>query len=60
MLIPKALTIDVPSAPAAFRGRVWEVMSRGRGPQGGLPPPEGIVILTAEVVPKLCPTQAHS
>src|SRR4029453_11513260 len=42
MLIPKALTIAVPSAPEAFRGRVWEVMSRGRGPQRGLPPPDGI------------------
>ena len=32
----------VPSAPAAFRVRVWEVMSRGRGPRGGRAVPEGV------------------
>jgi ABC-type antimicrobial peptide transport system permease subunit len=26
----------------AFRVRVWEVMSRGRGPRGECPPPEGV------------------
>jgi hypothetical protein len=31
----------VASAPAAFRVRVWAVMSRGRGPRG-CPPPEGV------------------
>ena len=29
------------SAPAAFRVRVWAVMSRGRRPRGGRPLPEG-------------------
>ena len=33
---------SVASAPVAFRVRVWEVMSRGRGPRGGCPPPEGV------------------
>jgi hypothetical protein len=32
----------VASAPAALRVRVWEVMSRGRGPRGRCPPPEGV------------------
>jgi hypothetical protein len=32
----------VASAPVAFRVRVWEVMSRGRGPRGKCPPPEGV------------------
>src|SRR5713101_3258409 len=32
----------VPSAPEAAGGRVWEVMSRGRGPRVGCPPPEGV------------------
>jgi len=32
----------VASAPAAFRVRVWAVMSRGRGPRVGCPPPEGV------------------
>jgi hypothetical protein len=29
-------------APAAFRVRVWAIMSRGRGPRRGCPPPEGV------------------
>ncbi len=29
------------SAPAAFRVRVWQIESRGRGPRTGRPPPEG-------------------
>ncbi len=37
--------LAVPSAPAAFRGRVWEVMSRGRGPRVGCPPPEGVDVV---------------
>jgi len=32
----------VASAPAAFRVRVWEVMSRGRRPRGRCPSPEGV------------------
>src|SRR5229473_8126979 len=34
----------VASAPAAFRVRVWEVMSRGRGPRVGCPPPEALML----------------
>ena len=30
----------VASAPTAFRVRVWQVMSRGRGPRAGCPPSE--------------------
>jgi hypothetical protein len=33
---------SVASPPAAFRVRVRAVMSRGRGPRGGCPPPEGV------------------
>ncbi len=32
----------VASAPAAFRVRVWAVMSRGCGPRVGCPPPESV------------------
>jgi hypothetical protein len=32
----------VPSAPGAAGVRVWEVMSRGRGPRVGRPLPEGV------------------
>ncbi len=32
----------VPSAPEAAGVRVGEVMSRGRGPRVGCPPPEGV------------------
>jgi len=39
-LDPDALAVA--SAPGAFRVRVWEVMSRGRGPRGGCLPPEGV------------------
>ena len=34
--------LGVPSAPGAVVDRVWEVMSRGLGPQMGRPPPEGV------------------
>ena len=36
-----ALKAAVPSAPGAAGVRVWEVMSRGRGPRVGRPLPEG-------------------
>ncbi len=39
----------VASAPAAFRVRVWEVMSRGRGPRGGCPPPDGVDVACPHV-----------
>ena len=32
----------VPSAPGAASVRVWQVMSRGRDPSQGRPPPEGV------------------
>ena len=32
----------VAAAPGPAGVRVWEVMSRGRGPRGGCPPPEGV------------------
>ena len=32
----------VPSAPGAASVRVWHLMSRGRGPRTGPPPPEGV------------------
>ena len=32
----------VPSAPGAASVRVWEIMSRGRGPRGGRAVPEGV------------------
>ena len=32
----------VPSAPGAARVRVWQVMSRGRDPSQGRPPPESV------------------
>jgi hypothetical protein len=35
---------SVPSAPEAAGVRVWEVMSRGRGPRVGCPPSEGVDI----------------
>jgi hypothetical protein len=31
----------VAAAPAAFRVRVWQITSWGRGPRGGQPLPEG-------------------
>jgi len=34
----------VPSAPEAAGVRVWEVISRGRGPRMGCPPPEGVAV----------------
>src|SRR5882724_412164 len=33
---------SAPAAPAAFRVRVWEVISRGRGPRTERAPPEGV------------------
>ena len=39
---PLLASLAVASAPVAFRVRVWEVMSRGRVPRGGCPPPEGV------------------
>ena len=33
---------SAPAAPAAFRVRVWAVMSRGCGPRVGCPPPESV------------------
>jgi hypothetical protein len=32
----------VTAAPELAGVRVWEVMSRGRGPRVGCPPPEGV------------------
>ena len=32
----------VTAAPGPAGVRVWEVMSRGRGPRVGCPPPEGV------------------
>jgi hypothetical protein len=32
----------VPSAPGAASVRVWHLVSRGRGPRTGPPPPEGV------------------
>jgi hypothetical protein len=37
----------VASAPAAFRVRVWHLMSRGWGPRPGCPPPEGASVAYA-------------
>ena len=34
----------VASAPGAASARVWQVMSRGRGPRTGPPPPEGVYV----------------
>lgn len=34
--------IAVPSAPGVAGVRVWYLMSRGRGPRTGPPPPEGV------------------
>src|SRR6266436_4556523 len=48
----KVADVPVASAPAAFRVRVWEIMSRGRGPRVGCPPSEG-----ADVV---CPQEPAS
>jgi hypothetical protein len=41
---------SVASAPAAFRVRVWAVMSRGRRPRGGCPPPEGVDVAYPQVL----------
>jgi hypothetical protein len=38
----RAPGVAVPSAPGVAGVRVWEVMSRGRGPRGRCPPPEGV------------------
>jgi hypothetical protein len=35
------LGLAVAAVPGAASVRVWEIMSRGRGPRGGRPPPEG-------------------
>jgi len=37
----------VPSAPPAFRVRVWAIMSRRRGPRGGQPAPAGASVADA-------------
>jgi hypothetical protein len=56
----------VASAPAAFRVRVWAVMSRGRGPRVGCPPPEGVDVAypsgaaTASASARCDPTEAVS
>ena len=36
------VAVAVPSAPEAAGVGVWKAMSRGRGPRGGCPPPEGV------------------
>ena len=53
--------VAVPSAPGAAGVRVWEVMSRERGPRTGRPPPEAFMstILcaipsTSRIFPTLC------
>ena len=40
----------VTAAPAAAGVRVCEVMSRGRGPRVGCPPPEGVDVAYPHVV----------
>ena len=42
IVVPRARRLGaVASAPGPASVRVWEIMSRGRGPQGGRPLPEG-------------------
>ena len=46
--------VAVPSAPGAARVRVWPVMSRGRDPSTGHPPPEGVYVAYPPSGGRLC------
>jgi len=39
----------VASAPGVASVRVWEIMSRGRGPTDGAPAPEGANVAYAQI-----------
>jgi len=54
VLTPEDVKFSVASAPGAASVRVWETMSRGRGPRGGRPVPEGV-----HVVYPLTPPAIH-